>query len=226
VSVEEFDRKTEEVIREMSQEADKLPEVELHEDRTREMSSLSLSRMRWEWPTELGESMDALHQMIDNQMLMKFAGAYQIMNDLYMVVREPMVGAGGEMLEDAHGWPIWETNESGAYIEDFTRLGIKEVQNFLFRITTQLFAWEQTSARLWGDAMFAKAVWEEALGLGYEQAKSNGSRTVEDRTQASRLVSREERLFSLFKSTLSRQAEALVRSMQLLGQRLKDVLSA
>jgi hypothetical protein len=225
VSTAEFERRTEEVIREMSQEADKTPEIDLHEDRTREMTSLSLSRMRWEWPPELRGAMEDLHAMIDNQMLIKFAGAYQIMNDLYMIVREPMVVEGGEIVTDAHGWPIWMTNESGAYIEDFSCLGIKEVQNFLFRITTQLFAWEQTSASLWGDAMFAKSVWEEAVALGYERSKTSGGRTVEDRTQAARLVSRDERLFALFQSTLSRKAEALVKSMQLLGQRLKDVLS-
>lgn len=222
------ERKTEEVVRELSQEADRPMEVELHDDRMRTFSSTSLSRMsRGERDPGLRQSLDDLNTLADDQIMRLFGSAYQIMNDLYDIVRVPQCHPDtGEVLTDRYGWKLWEVNESGYPIEDWSALGHKERGDFLFRITTNLFAWEQAAARLWSDSMYAKAVWEEALANGYEDSRSNGGKTVEDRTQAARLASRMQRLEGIFHASLSRRADALVRSMTLLSQRLKDVLSA
>lgn len=220
------ERAEEKFVREESQEAERTPDVDPHDDRTQGFSHLGLSRMRLGWRDEDAEAMTGLHQVVDNLMMEHFGAAYQIMNDLYEIVREPHILEGGEIATDINGFTIWERNESGTYIEDYTRLGSKEVKDFLFKITTRLFAWEQSAASLWGDAMFAKAVWEQALAQGYQDSRSTGARTVEDRTQAARVSSRDDRLFALFRSLISRRADALVRVMNLLSQRLKDVLSA
>jgi hypothetical protein len=212
-------------VRQESQEADRLPEVDPHDDRTRENTSSGLSRMRLEWRDDDAEAVAGLHQIIDNVILEHFAGAYQVMNDLYEIVREPKVNREtGEIEVDEHGWPVWERSESGAYIEDYSRLGSKEVKDFLFKITTRLFQWEQSAAKLKGDSMFAKAIWEQALARHYVDSRTAGGRTVEDRTQMARTGSREDRLFSIFRTVISWRAEAIVRSMSLLSQRMKDVL--
>lgn len=219
------EKTTEQFVQEESQEADRRPEVDLHDDRTREFSHLGLSRMRLDWREGDAQAMVDLHRMIENVVLEHFGAAYQIMNDLYEIVREPNVLEGGEIETDEHGFTVWERNESGAFIEDYSRLGSKEVKDFLFKITTRLFQWEQDAAKLWGDSMFAKAVWEQQLAQGYQDSRSNGARTVEDRTQAARVSAREDRLFALFQSVVSKRADAVVRSMSLLSQRLKDVLA-
>lgn len=218
------EKTTDQFVREESQEADRRPEVDLHDDRTQEFSHLGLSRMRMDWSAGDAQAMAGIHQMIENVILEHFGSAYQIMNDLYEIVREPKVLEGGEIETDEHGWTVWERNESGAYIEDYSRLGSKEVKDFLFKITTRLFQWEQDAAKLWGDSMFAKAVWEQAIGQAYQDSRSQGARTVEDRTQAARVSAREARLFGIFQSVISRRADAVVKSMTNLAQRLKDVL--
>jgi hypothetical protein len=222
----EYDRKTEEIVRELSQEAEKQIEVDPHEDRTREFVSTSFTRMRWERRSEEAAAIEGLHQVIERRMWELFGGAYQVMNDLYMIVREPQVTIHGEILTDEAGFYLWAVNEHGNPIEDYTRLGYKEREHFLFAITTNLFAWEQAAASLWGDSMFAKAIWEEAVATGYEASKANGGKTVEDRIQAARLVSREPRYQAIFETVISKRADALIKSLQLIGQRLKDVLSS
>lgn len=227
MSIAEPEERTQDrVLREVSQEADRLPEVDHHEDRTQEFTHLGLSRMRYEWRQEDAEEMVGIHSVIDRLMLENFGAAYQIMNELYEIVREPQVLDGGEIATDIHGFTIWARTESGSYIEDYSNLGSREVKDFLFKITTQLFNWEQAAAAIHGDAMFAKAMWERRFSLGYMDSRVNGSRTVEDRTQAARVASFDDRLFGLFQANLSRRADALVRSMTLLSQRMKDVLSA
>jgi hypothetical protein len=225
--VSDEEKTTEQFVREESREGDRRPEVDPHDDRTQEFSHLGLSRMRLDWKEGDAQAMAGLHQMIENVILEHFGSAYQIMNDIYEIVREPKVDpVTAEIETDEQGWTVWERNESGAFIEDYSRLGSKEVKDFLFKITTRLFQWEQDAARLWGDSMFAKAVWEQALAQGYQDSRSNGARTVEDRTQAARVVARDDRLFALFLSVVSRRADAVTRSMNLLSQRLKDVLQA
>lgn len=221
------EKTTEQFVREESQEADRPSDVDAHDDRTQEFSHLGLSRMRLDWREGDAQAMAGLHQIVENVILDRFGGAYQVMNDLYEIVRQPRVDVlTGEVLLDDHGFPLWERNESGAFIEDYTKLGSKEVKDFLFRITTRLFQWEQEAASLWGDAMFAKAVWEQSLAQMYQDSRLSGARTVEDRTQAARVGSREDRLFALFRSLISRRADAVVRSVTVLSQRLKDVLVA
>lgn len=221
------ERTTEQFVRDESREAELPSEVDLHDDRTQEFSHLGLSRMRLDWSEGDAQAVVDLHRMIENVILEHFGSAYQIMNDLYEIVREPKVNQEtGEIETDENGWTVWERNDSGAFIEDYSRLGSKEIKDFLFKITTRLFQWEQDAAKLWGDSMFAKAVWEQQLARSYQDSRIQGARTVEDRTQAARVASRDERLFALFQSVISRRADAVVRSMQLLSQRLKDVLLA
>lgn len=226
MSEEPEDRSEDRVIREESVEADRLAEVDPHDDRTQEFSRTGLSRMRMTWLPEDAEAMEGIHAVVEREMLHRFAGAYQVMNEIFDIVREPHMLPGGEIATDVHGFTIWARTETGSFVEDYTKLGTKEVEHFLFKITTQLFEWEQQSSRLWGDAMFAKAVWEQALARGYQDSRTVGGKTVEDRTQAGRLASRDERLFAVFQALLSRKADAVTRSMSLLSQRLKDVLSA
>jgi len=214
------ERAAEAVVRELSAEADRLMEVEVHDDRTREVSHTSLSRMRVEWTGEDRIAMDGIHEVVDNRMAVLFGDALRIMNDIYSIVRIEQV-VDGVVVRDPYGFPLWEVNESGGYVEDYSRLTHHDLRDLLFRITTRLFDWEQKAAQLWGDSMFAKSQWEQAIAHGYDQ----GTGTVESRTQAARRVSREERLFAIFQAVLSRRADATVRSMERLSQRLKDVVS-
>lgn len=222
------ERKTEEVVRAISQEADQPMEVELHDDRTKAFSRSALARMVTRGPDiELRRILEDLESLADREILKLFGNAYQVMNDLYEVVRMPRTDSDGVVLKDQYGFPLWETNESGYPVEEWDRLGYKERTNFLFRITTNLFAWEQSAATLRGNSQYAKAAWEAAVAKGYEDSRMGGNKTtIEDRIQAARLASRDERLEGIFYTVLSHRADALVKSISLIGQRLKDVLSS
>lgn len=205
---------------------DSLMEVDLHDDRTREFTSDGQSRMRTSWREDDEEDITVIHRLVDEILLQQFGDAYLIMNDLYEIVREPKVGPGGVIETDRYGFTKWERTESGSYIEDYSKLGSKEIKDFLFKITTRLFDWEQKAATLWGDAMYAKALWEGRFSRGYLDSRTTIGKTVEDRTQAGRDAAMADRFFGIFQSVLSRRSDALVRSLSLLGQRMKDVLSA
>jgi hypothetical protein len=211
-------------VREASKDADKTTEVRVHEDETKETKTPGFSRMRTDWQGPDAAQVHALKSIVDGRILTLYADAFVIMNEVYDLVREPEVDEEtGEYRLDNHGFPIWRRHPSGAFVEDFTVLTQGQKEDLLFRITTRLFEWKQTSADLWGEAMFAKAQWEEAMAIGFDTPP--GKLTVDDRTQKGRLASREERYFAIFLSLISRRADAVTGSMELLAQRLKDALS-
>ncbi|QDN94898.1 hypothetical protein FNV58_00795 (plasmid) [Streptomyces sp. RLB1-9] len=213
------------VVGELAREADQPLSVDIDPDRTRETATAGFSRMRTEWRPGEAAEVAGVMQQAQGIIHRAFPGVYLIMNELWMTVREPVVDeASGEIQTDIFGWPLWKKLPSGAYIEDYSRLTDREKDDFLLRITTGLLEWHQQAANLWGESMLAKGRWEEAMGVGF--ISPTGRVTVEERTQRGRVYAAEDRYHAIFRSAVNRSAEALVRSMELIGQRLKDSLTA
>lgn len=211
------------IINEISKESDLLVEVRVHEDETKVFKTPGFSRMRTSWGKHDQHKINDLKSIVDDQVLRLFADPFIIMNDLWEIIREPDCDpVTGAILVDRNGLPVWKKGESGFYVEDYSILTDREKENFLFKITTGVFEWKQTAADLWGEAMFAKAQWEEALAMGFTLPE--GRLTVDDRTQKARLYSQDERYFAIFRTLISKRADAVVGTLELLGQRLKDTL--
>jgi hypothetical protein len=216
----EVDHETERQIRRAVAEAENPETGMLDPDRTRESRTPNFARMRLDWGSpDDAAAMAGVHEVVQQILIDRFTMAYEVMHELFSIVREPEMLEGGEIRMDHHNWVVWRRNSTGGYIEDWSRLIDRERERLLYKITAYMFEWEQTAQDLWGESMFAKAAWEERFAAGFV---SSGGRTVDDRTQSGRLTSQEERYFALFRTLLSRKAEALVRSMTVINQRLKD----
>lgn len=221
---EELARAADRATDEAAADSEQTTVVDPHEDRTREMRTPGFSRMRTDWHSHDAAMMGSIIEIVESRVMVNFGDVYQIMNDLYDLVRQPKIDPqSAEIITDKYGWPIWEQTDSGRYIEDWSMLGHKQRDTYLMEITSRMVDWEQRAADAWGEAMFAKAQWEERFSLTFQE--DTGSRqTDEMRTQRARSESREERYFAIFQSLYSRKADALVRSMERLSQRLKDTL--
>lgn len=213
------------VIGEIAAESDEPMTVDIDPDRTRETVRSGFSRMRTDWRPGDSAEVVGVVQQAQGVIHRAFPDAYLIMNELWSIVREPVADeATGEIVTDVFGWPQWKKAPSGAYLEDYTRLTGREKDDFLLRITTMLMEWEQQASTHWLEAMLAKARWEEAMATGF--IAPTGRVTVEERTQRGRAHAAEDRYLAIFRAAVSRSADQLVRSMSLLGQRLKDSLTA
>lgn len=69
--------------------------------------------------------------------------------------------------------------------------------------------------------MFAKALWTESFSHYFDEPMRG---TVDDRTAKGNVKSAEERYFALYLSSVSRKADALVKSMDRLTLRLRDTM--
>lgn len=211
-----------EVVRDEVKEFATPDAVQLPEERARKFRTTGFSRMRTEWQGEDRLQMQRVTKIMQAAHDEMFEDAELILYNLLIVVREPQVDEDGNIMPGPDGLPLWRRNNSGSYVEDWTKLTSREREKFLFQITTNLYLWEQRAADVWGEAMFAKAIWEEKFSIGYESLE--GTRpTIDDRTARGKIEAASEKYFALYVSWLSRKADALVRTMTLLSQRLKDV---
>ncbi len=212
----------EEVIRDEAERAEDIAALEMPEERERRFRTPGFSRMRTEWSTADRPVIQHALDVVDGRILQTFGDAFQVMSELFDIVRTAETNPDGSVRLDRFGFPVWKKLPSGAWDEDFSRLTTKQRENFLYQITTRIFDWEQRAANVWGEAMFAKAAWEERFSIGFDAPMAG---TVDDRRDAGNLAAREERYFAIFTSLYSRRADAIVRSMTLLGQRLRDTIS-
>lgn len=193
----------------------------LDEERKKTFRTLGFSRMRTSWNSDDRQVIQHAQSVVEGRILANFADAYQVMHEVYDLVRTPSIDEHGEIITDQWGFTIWKKTISGSYEEDWTALTLRQKQNLLFTITTRLFDWEQRAADAWGEAMFSKAQFEERFALGFDEPMSG---TVDDRRAHANIESREERYFAIFLTIYSKRADSIVRVMGLLGQRIKDTM--
>lgn len=198
-----------------------LEEQVLDVERERGLRHPGFSRMRTEWGGEDRAMMQRISATIEGAVMSHFEDAYLLMNEIYEIVRDPeVVEATGEPRTDQFGFTVFKRSPTGAYYEDWARLGHVQREHLIYKLTTQLFEWSQRAANLWTEAMFAKAIWVEEFASGFDSVP--GKATVDHRTARGNMDSAEARYFAIFTSALSRKADAMVRSLELLNQRLKD----
>ncbi|MGW7100345.1 hypothetical protein [Streptomyces sp. NPDC054838] len=213
------------IIEEISQDADASLEVDIDPDRARTFTGSGLSRMRRDLLDEDDVEIQGILAEAEGVLHRTFPGVYLLMNELWMLVRIPLTDKHtGEIQLDLFGWPLWTKLPSGAYAEDYNRLTNREKDDFLLRITTLLAEWGQEAENLRGWSQLRKVRWEDAMADGF--IAPTGRITVEERTQRGRAAASEQRYRAVYRHLLSRKADRLVRDMELLGQRLKDSLTA
>ncbi len=196
---------------------------DLPDEREEWFRAPGLQRMKMEFARDDRDVMNRMEAIIDRKVFDTFQDAYAIMNNLWDVVRDLEVDQQtGEVRLDAYGFQVWAKDPiTGAYAEDWSRLGYRDRENFLFEITTRLYDWEQRKERLWTEAMFSKAIFTERFAIEYDAPMSG---TIDDRNAVGNRKAAEDRYFALMTTSTSRRADAVVRTMNNLMLRLKDSL--
>ena len=218
-------RRVERALEEVAAEADTPMVVDPHPDRTRTFATPSFLRMRTRWTEDEREVIAAANTQLEEEIDAVFGDAYRILARLYDIVREPWVDpVTGEVRTNALGRTLWRKDADGGYLEDWSRLTDRDKETFLHQITTRLVLWGQQTASIWGEAMFAKAMWEERFALSFTEDPEDGGRrpTVDDRTQRAQVGSREQRYLAVYMAIRSKRADRLVSDMERLALRLRD----
>lgn len=173
-----------------------------------------------------GSERDVLNSMMTNMERLiheEFAEEFAIMNDLYWEVRTPVTDDTGEIQYNTWGFPEYEKNPDGSYVEDWSRLTQKEIKHFIFRIINSTFAGEQKSANAWGRALLAKTRYEEAFAVDFDN-HSDPKATVEARRAHAESKAIDYKYYAVLQTWYSRKAEGIIKRLDALHQRMKDML--
>jgi hypothetical protein len=189
-------------------------------EHNRKFRTPGFSRMRTDWKPEDAIILTKAKLAAEDRLVLEFADAYRVLAHIYDIVRTPLI-IEDEVQKDRHGWTIWAKDEYGSFIEDWSRLTTDQRDTILFTLATRLYDWEQKAADAWGEAMFAKGQWEESYSIGFDTPMSG---TVQDREATGRIRSADERYFAIQLTFYSRKADALVRAMTRIADRLRDSL--
>lgn len=213
----------EEEARENGKELDRL----VGEEKAEQPLGLTraFQRLRTDWKSSDRDIINSVMATVDEQIFQDFDEAYGIIFTIFDIVRKHVVDEEtGEIKYDTAGLPEWQRNPDGSYFEDWSRINSQHREQLQYEIITKMFQWEQRSASIWGEALFAKAQWEEAFATGFDQAEiKNGRDTVEARTARANRSAAEHRYLAVYKSMYSKKADAILRSLERLSQRLKDM---
>lgn len=213
----------EEITAEQAKELTEQPNVELPDERERKFQTTGFSRMKTDWNGEQVQFVRIMHRNIDDQLKKAFADAYALQEELFILVRTPAM-LNGEPVINHDGSIEWKRKQgTGDFEEDWNRLNAKERERFLYQITTRMFAWEQRAAEAWAESMYAKVIWEQQFSAGYDELPQGSKDTIEGRTARAKMVAAEDQFLAIFKTYYSRKADAIVRSMERLSQRIKDI---
>lgn len=190
--------------------------IQTPEDRTRKFTHTSFSRTRTEWNGADRDALVVLKAEADRLVRAQFRSFFAIVDRIHRCVRTPLVDEpSGEIKTYEDGTPMWELDEWGDPAEDWNRLDDQTRNNILHSLAIRLAEWEALSADDWAEAMYSKVVWEEKFAQGFVALPGHqvsGKPTIDDRTQFGHRYSSDERYFAVFKSVVSKKADAHVKS--------------
>jgi hypothetical protein len=228
------EKSTEEQVREVLENLDR-PEdaageeplaAETAPDRTRQFTHVNFSRMRTGWQGDDAETVQVINAVALDIVRKRLPVAFALMNQVYKAVRQPETDGDGVVLVNPDGSPRWVLDE-GVPVEHWEDLGDRERRRFLGIIVSHMFEWELAAAELWGNAMYAKGIWEEMFADGFTAIPAgvvSGKPTIDDRTQWGHKNAARDRYFALFRSGISRRAEGILKAMKGLEYHLRETL--
>lgn len=201
------------------------------EAETRQFDFSAVSRMRTEWRGPDADRLRGVERNIETVLYRKFFSLYKLREYLWSHIRVPLAKADGEIKVDRFGLTRWQKHpeghpQEGMFIEDWSLMTDTLRTEILDRLVNYLFEWERAAEHLRAEALYARAEYESLYAEGFESlpVQTATRPTVDDREARAKRVAAEDRLFALYMTSLSRQADALVRSATRLEQRMKDLL--
>lgn len=176
----------------------------------------AFQRMRTDWHSEDADTIRKVQRIADDRLFENFSDAFAIRFEMFNIVRS----TNGEV--DEFGVPVWEQNDDGTYVEDWNKLTSRDRERFIYQIITRMADWEQKAADAWGEALFAKAQWQEAFSTGFDTFTETKATEKAREARANRMAA-DARYLAVYKSVYSKKVDALIKSLDRICQRLKDL---
>jgi len=107
-----------------------------------------------------------------------FAGLLSAVDEFYRSFRKAKINAYGVIVLDERNRVVWETDDEGRYIDDFSSLSGQDVEIALLKIARDKLEANTKVRELFQEALFSKHIWDDAFHERYEALLEG---TIKDR---------------------------------------------
>lgn len=152
----------------------------------------------------------------------EFSDVIAVLDDLYAQIRVPKVNVHGVVVRDESGRTVWERDERGAIVEDWSQITGQDLERAIFDLQRVRFGLSVRVNELQNEALFAKHIYEDNYHDAYSSVIEG---TVRDREAKASRESREEKYLSYFKFVIWSGADTFSREInnfQRLLERTRD----
>lgn len=154
--------------------------------------------------------LDYILSEIDKAILLEYAKAFEIENQLLAKVRVKLPNGD------------WMTKPDGSFVEDWERLTTKDLEHFIQAGSSWTFFLNQQAINSYAEAVFAKYTYDDAYDEAYVRQMTG---TVGDKTARAKRRTQKERWIALYKTLYHKKAKEVVDRLDQHVRRIERIYS-
>jgi len=183
-------------------------EVNVFEQEIESLSAMRLSKFS-DWTEEDKEFVDSLKESVTKQVQRNLSQLFAIENELLSKVR--ILQPDGQYAKDVFG----------AYIEDWSRIEVKDMLEFINAGSATLLVSTKYSFDSLTDAVIAKYVYDDTYDAAYSSFMSG---TIDDKTAKAKRSTLEERWLAIYKSLVQKYTQTVIDKFESQIKRVQKVV--
>lgn len=210
----EYQRKQAEGLEEVHQPSEN--ERVLKRDNNRTL----FSKIKFSWKAEDKNTLEQIRAAVNSMINDTFSEAYAIIDGVYESVRVPELNSSGVVRTNQEGRIIWEKDESGKLIEDWSKLDGLDIEKALFDLERVKIPISLRTSELYSEALYAKHLFDDKWWDTYSEQVDG---TQNDRSSRANRQSAEEKYHSFFRYLLWERVNVFLKEVQSLMRLLEKV---
>lgn len=187
---------------------------------TRDSRRSIFTKINFKWKAEDKNALTQVRAAVGRMMESLFSETYSIIDELYGSVRVPVTNEHGVVATDEEGRYIWQKDDRGRLIEDWSLLDGMDIEKSLLDLERVKLLVSTQVSELYAEALFAKNIYDDRWHDEYESMLDG---TQGDRSARAVRNSSEEKYHSFFRYLLWERANTFLKELQNLMRLLERI---
>lgn len=180
------------------------------------------SKLEFKWKREDKLILDRIRVASETVTSEEYKVLQRSLDELYEQVRVPKLNQNDVPVLDSKGRYVWERDESGRLLEDWSRLDGMDLEITILHLQTSRVELATRTNELLQEAIFAKHIYNDEYYEGYQSLIEG---TQGDRSAQANRSTREEKYFAFYKYCVWQSSDVLLKEivgLQRILERIRD----
>lgn len=180
------------------------------------------SKLEFRWKQEDQLFLDRVRVAATVVTSNEYGALQRTLDTLYEGIRVPRLSANGNVILDEKGRVVWEKEEDGRPVEDWSRMDGADLEVAIFNLQRSKIEMSARVNELLQEAIFSKHILNDEYYEGYRSLVEG---TQGDRAAQANRVTREDKYFAFYKYCLWSSADTLLKEiagLQRVMEKIRD----